>query len=143
MTTGADVPFGDRLVRLHDQTKIVLLRNAPAEASPVPERQIQRRLSPGERVALVQAYQRGSTMHELAEQFGVHDITVSKCLHDLAVPLRRQSLSAAQRDEAVQLYVAGWSMNRIGEKLGCAHTTIRNVLVEEGVPRRDSHGRER
>lgn len=93
MTGGADQTFGDRLPGLRDRSKIILLQNEPIEDGPIVQRQIQRRLSPAERVALVSAYQAGSTMHELAQQFGVHDITVSKCLHGLAVPLRRQSLS--------------------------------------------------
>lgn len=70
-------------------------------------------------------------------------MTVSKCLHDLAVPLRRQPLNGEQRAETVRPYQSRWSMNRIGEKLRCAPTTVRNVLVEAGVTRRDSHGRKR
>lgn len=83
------------------------------------------------------------TLRELAEQFWVHETMVSKCLHDLAVPLRRQSLSGEQRVKAVRLYQAGRFINRVGDKFGGAHTTIRNVLLGGRVARRDSHGRKR
>lgn len=76
-------------------------------------------------------------MHELAEQYGVRRTNVSRCLRNLAVPLRRQGLDPEQVAEAAKLYGGGWWLTRLGERYGCAHTTVRVALLQAGVvPRR-------
>ena len=62
--------------------------------------------------ALVEQYQAGATVYELAERFKIHRVTVSEHLHRQGVRMRRRSLEEWQIDEAAQLYEQGWSLAR-------------------------------
>jgi lambda repressor-like predicted transcriptional regulator len=93
-------------------------------------RQRQRRLTASEKVAVAQQYRAGAEMRELAVTFKVHRASISRCLRELGIPLRRQGLRAEDVPEAAKLYEAGWSLAQLGEKYGCAHTTIRLRLME-------------
>lgn len=142
------VVLSDHLLRCRTEWIRLNVASAAVLAAPVgqtepditPARQIQRRLTPTERVALVQAYQAGATMIELAAQFGIHEHTVSKCLHDLAVPLRRLGLNPNDIADATRLYQEGWSLARVGEKFDCDPSTIRNQLRAHGVQIRPGQG---
>lgn len=90
---------------------------------------------------MAQAYQAGSTMHELAAQFGVHRTTVATWLRKLGIPLRRQGLYGADLVEAIRLYGEGWSLARLGERFGCDAETVRQALKRAGVRRRGQHKR--
>jgi len=103
-------------------------------------RQHQRRLT-AEVVELVQVYRAGSSMHELAVQFGVHRTTVAACLRRLAIPLRRQGLYGDDLAEAIKLYQDGWSLARLGDKFGCDAETVRQALKRRGVDRHGPHER--
>jgi hypothetical protein len=92
---------------------------------------------------LITAYQSGSAVYELGDQFGIERRTVSNILHRHGVPMRRRGLSPDQVDDAIHLYNLGWSLARVGQHLGVNHTTVLNKLRERGVPTRDTHGRPR
>ncbi|MFV9455895.1 helix-turn-helix domain-containing protein [Rhodococcus sp. NM-2] len=59
-------------------------------------RQIQRRLNTDEVTRLVERYQTGALIKELASEFGVNRQTVSKLLVRAGVPLRQRGLNASQ-----------------------------------------------
>lgn len=143
ITGSRSVPFGEQLYRLLDRSEEVLAQPAECRAATGTPRQVQRSLSAAERVALAQGLQRGHRHAGASPPIRVHKHTVSKILHDLAIPLRRQSMTAAEQAEAIQLYQQGWSLARLGRHFGRAHTVVRDVLERAGIPRRDSHGRPR
>jgi DNA-directed RNA polymerase specialized sigma24 family protein len=93
--------------------------------------------------ALVEAYQAGATVYELAERFKIHRQTVSKHLHREGVKMRRRGLDDQQVVDATALYERGWSLARIGRKLEVQTGTVWMALRSRGVTMRDTHGKER
>lgn len=82
-------------------------------------------------------------IHEIAREFKINRVTVSKYLERAGVSKRPRSMNAAQIDEAVQDYTAGQSLNKIGKRLDFDSTTVLKELRLRGVKMRDAHGRER
>lgn len=143
------VVLSDQLLRqldlwttLRDQTKIILQDPDPADQGETksPARQVQRRLTPADQVAVVDHYQAGATIKVLALEFGVHRVTISRYLKQLAVPLRVRGIRPEHVPEAARLYMDGWSLERLGEKYGCDHTTVWRALRERGVQLRPRPG---
>lgn len=106
-------------------------------------KQRQTRLSDARVQEMVAGYQSGSTVYELAAQFGCHRKTVSNLLKTRGIALRMGSMTDEQISEAVALYESGLSLAKISMRLGFNDNTIRLRLVERGVRMRDSHGRRR
>lgn len=92
---------------------------------------------------LVLAYSEGIAIHEIAKEFKINRVTVSKHLERAGVSKRPRSMSEVQIDEAVQDYAAGQSLDKIGACLGFDSTTVLKELRLRGVQMRDTHGRER
>jgi len=92
---------------------------------------------------LVAAYAGGMAIHEIAKEFKINRVTVSKHLERAGVPKRPRSMNNAQIDEAVQCYADGQSLDMIGNRLGFDSTTVLKELRLRGVRMRDTHGRER
>ena len=101
-----------------------------------------RRLVPDEVAALVDGYQAGATVYELADRFGINRKTVARYLHRQGVKMRRQGLTAKQVAEAAQLYERGWSLAQIADRYGVWSRTVHLALLARGVKMRDTHGRE-
>jgi transposase len=74
-----------------------------------------RRLSFEEVAALVDGYQEGATVYELAERFKIHRVTVSEHLRRQGVEMRGQGLYDQQIFEAALLHGRGWSLARFLE----------------------------
>ena len=83
--------------------------------------------------ALVDAYESGATIYELATRFKIHRMTVSQHLHRQGVTLRRCGLTDEQCAHAVRLYREGNSLARVGGRLGFDAETIRQALRAHGV----------
>lgn len=92
--------------------------------------------------ALVNGYQAGETVYELAARFGIHRATVSAHLHRQGITVRRQGLDAEGIAHAVRLYEDGWSVARIGDRLGVDGTTAWTVIKAQGTRMRDTRGRQ-
>nr|WP_206785467.1 helix-turn-helix domain containing protein [Amycolatopsis sp. MtRt-6] len=92
---------------------------------------------------LIAAYQAGSTVYQLAAQFGIERRTVSTILHRRQVPMRRRGLTDDQVEDADRLYQQGWSLARIGDRMDVTADTVRKRLLERGVTMRDTQGRPR
>jgi|ERR1700722_3444742 len=108
-----------------------------------PRKQEQTRLEAEKASELIQLYQSGATVYELAETFSVHRQTVSAILKRNKVRMRRTVLSEAEIDRAIEFYDSGLSLAKVGARLDRTASTIRRVLLAQGVPIRDSHGRPR
>lgn len=104
--------------------------------------QRQKLLSEDEIEQLIAAYRAGSTVYQLAKQFGCHRTTVSGCLKASGVQMRRTPLSHEQIEEAVRLYEAGLSCTKIGHKVGCSPDTVRSHLRQRGVVMRPASHRQ-
>jgi lambda repressor-like predicted transcriptional regulator len=102
-----------------------------------PLRQLVRKLANEEVSRLVEAYQAGATVYELAEEFKIHRTTVSLHLERAGVTMRRLGLSEEQIAAAILLYQQGWSLARLGDKFGVGAETMRTTLRKAGVRRRE------
>lgn len=105
--------------------------------------QRQKRLSKDEIGEVVKSYLAGSTVYQLADEFGCHRNTISTHLKSSGVILRLTPLSEDQIHEAVRLYESGLSLATVGARIGANARTVQLRLRERGVSMRDTHGRER
>ena len=112
------------------------LRSRSPVASPRPKK-----LSSSIESKLVSAYLEGMAIHEIAKEFKINRVTVSKHLERAGVSKRPRSMNNEQIDAAVQDYAAGQSLDMIGKHLGFDSTTVLKELRVRGVQTRDSHGR--
>jgi uncharacterized protein (DUF433 family) len=127
--------------RLQNQTlHIIHDEQIPTKRPEPAARQRQRHLIPADAVALVQAYQAGSTVIELADQYGVHRTTVSAWIDRLAIPTRKRGLHTDLLPTVIEQYQAGRSLAKLGEVYGCDSETIRTALKKAGVERRRRRG---
>ncbi|OFI39497.1 hypothetical protein BIU82_13985 [Arthrobacter sp. SW1] len=104
---------------------------------------MQRRLTPKQVERLVDRYQGGATVYELADEFKCSRGTVSKKLKTAGVTLRRTPPTKKQIDEMVRLYESGLSLERTGERAGFTAHTVLKYLQGRGVRTRDTHGNAR
>jgi hypothetical protein len=95
--------------------------------------QRQKRLGENEIDQLIAAYRAGSTVYELAAQFGCHRKTVSGHLKSHGVRMRLTPLTEEEIDQAVHLYESGLSLVRVGKEIGSNSCTVRARLLERGV----------
>ena len=97
---------------------------------------MQRRLAAEQVGQLVNEYEAGDDMKELAVRWKLHRTTVAAQLRRAGVRLRRQGVPAERLDEAVRLYGDGWSLQRLAERFACDDETVRQALRRAGVPLR-------
>lgn len=103
-------------------------------------KQTQVRLSRDPVAQLITSYQAGSTLEEVAAEFGVYVRTAAAHLERQGVPQRRHRLTPDQVAEAVGLYEAGWSTIQIGQHFGVYPESIRYRLMRAGVHMRPRSG---
>lgn len=107
--------------------------------TPLPAR-VQKLLA-SEVTQIVDAYHCGSTVGQVAQQFGIDRETVRRILNQSGLPRRPSGLAVEHVDQAVALYASGVSLARIGARFGVHATNVRRRLLEQGVAMRDTHGR--
>jgi lambda repressor-like predicted transcriptional regulator len=114
----------------------------PDELPPSPAKtfQTQHRLTDAEQADLINKYQAGSHMLQLAKEFGVHRRTVRELLDRRGIERRLRVLTATQIDDAIRFYQQGQSLAEVGRRFGVEHSTIRKHLIARGIARRDTHG---
>jgi AraC-like DNA-binding protein len=77
---------------------------------------------------IVSEYQAGSSVYELAGQFGCHRQTVSRHLKSRGVQMRGTALGKKQLEEAERLHASGLSLTKVAEHIGVDATTVRRQL---------------
>jgi uncharacterized protein (DUF433 family) len=112
----------------------------PGRLIPRPRLRTARPLKTAEVNALIAGYQAGTTMKELAAEFGIDRRTVPAYLYRAGVATRRGGLDRQQTMEAALLYDAGWSSGRLAERFGVSADTILKALRVEGVQIRRRRG---
>ena len=90
--------------------------------------------------ALVAGYEAGTSMKELAAEFGINRLTVSSHLRRTGVPIRRGGLDHEQASEAAGLYSDGWSSGRWAERFNASADSVLKALRSKGVPIRPRRG---
>ena len=102
----------------------------------------QRRLSPTDINHLIEAYQAGATINQLAAEFGIHRTTVTGHLDRHGVP--RHSEQTAWDDEilkqAAELYATGVSLADVADRFGVDPQTVANRFRRGAIPIRLRRG---
>lgn len=101
------------------------------------------RLNEHELRRLVERYQWGATIYDLAREFGISRGTAAQRLKDSGVQMRNLALSEAEVRRAIALYGTGLSVASVGRELQRDHAAIWRALTAAGVRLRDTHGRPR
>lgn len=116
---------------------------------PLPDRPVQK---PKKRVIqlnakqvrhLIERYETGATVYELANEFQINRRTVSDHLKAEGVRMRMQSLAISQVEEAIRLYSSGVALAEVGRLLGVHASTVSLALTREGVRMRNPWDRPR
>lgn len=115
----------------------------PSGVSPVTPRRHKRHATTDDIVALVQAYESGTSSNQLCAQTGLAKGTILKLLRKGGAQMRRQGLSPDDVAETLHRYAAGQSLAVIGLHFNVSAETVRTTLRKHGVTPRDPHGRER
>jgi hypothetical protein len=102
-----------------------------------------RRLTDPEQAHLVDRYQAGATVYDLAREFTISRATASRYLKAAGVQMRCGPLSQDEITQAIELYATGLSTAAVGKQLGRDHAAIWRALKGAGIQLRDAHGRER
>lgn len=102
-----------------------------------------RRLTPTEASRLIERYEAGATVYELATQFAISRTTVARKLRVSGVATRGRSPCKDEVDQMVELYNTGLTLAAVGQRLGFAARTVQYHVQERGVQTRDTHGRDR
>ena len=102
----------------------------------------QRRLSPADIDDLISTYQAGTTISQLAADYGVHRTTVTSHLDRHGVP--RHSEQTAWNDKilshAAELYATGRSLADVADQFGVDAQTVANRFRRAGVTVRPRRG---
>ena len=108
-----------------------------------PLRQRQGRLTGAQVAEMAARYEAGTTVYELAAEFGCHRTTVSAQLKGRGVAMRGPSPTTEEIDAMVRQYASGVSLTEVDIQFVFSANTVRNCLLGRRMPTRDTQGRER
>jgi len=100
-----------------------------------------KRLNDAQLARLIERYESGATVYELAKEFGIDHHTVSIRLKQQWIIMRLQPLSVETVNEIVRLYESGLSMAKVGERVDVSADSVLNYLRKRGVATQDPQGR--
>lgn len=100
------------------------------------KRQAQRRLTLEQIAQLVNDYEAGASMKELAVRWRLHRATIAIHLRKGGAILRRRGIPKANAREAIELYLQGWSCQKLAKLYHCDAETVRQLLLRNSVVRR-------
>jgi DNA-directed RNA polymerase specialized sigma24 family protein len=122
---------GERLRDLLD-----MVPSRPSVVNVRTPKRVHRRLRSDQVDELVESYLAGSTLKEVAQQFGIYRTTVSELLEARGIERRYCSLTTEEIDQAVKLYHSGLSLVDVGKALGLNQSTVWSAMKDRGVPLR-------
>ena len=102
-----------------------------------------KRLNDTQLARLVDQYESGTTVYELASEFAIDRRTVSIHLKQQGVIMRLQLPSARTVDDIVRLYESGLSMSKVGQQIDISVDLVLIYLRKRGVETRNPQGRPR
>jgi len=100
-----------------------------------------RPLRPAEVDDLVAKYHAGTTVRELATQFGIHRATVGRYLKTRGIDTKPPALVASDVARATKLYREGWSLAKIAKHYGVSAHAVNDYLRVAGVELRGRYER--
>ena len=100
-----------------------------------------KRLSDTQLARLVERYESGATVYELASEFAIDRRTASNHLKQQGVIMRRQPPTEKTVDEIVRLYESGLSMSKVGKLVGISADSVLNYLRKRAVKTREQRER--
>lgn len=91
-------------------------------------------------MALLEGYQAGTLVADLAKVFDVHQATVHEHVRRAGLTGRRDVPKLNEQDlaAAAKLYRDGWTLHELAEHYHLDDTTVRNLLCRAGVSIRRS-----
>lgn len=107
---------------------------------PTRPHRIEQRLTVEERDAILDAYRRGESAHQLGAEYGLTNTSILAMASEAGVPRQQTRLTNDQISEAAELYATGMSLMEVGKRLGVASTTVRYALHRSGAPVRPGRG---
>ena len=102
-----------------------------------------KRLNDMQLARLVDQYESGTTVYELASEFAIDRRTVSIHLKQQGVIMRLQPPSTRTVDDIVRLYESGLSMSKVGQQISISADLVLSYLRKRGVETRNLQGRPR
>ena len=96
-----------------------------------------KRLSDTQLARLVDRYESGATVYELASEFLIDRRTVSIRLKQQGVIMRLQPPAEETVDEIVRLYESGLSMSKVGQQVGYSADSVGSHLRKRRVKTRE------
>jgi hypothetical protein len=110
--------------------------------SPQPLHQVQRRLSAADVDQICASYVAGSSIDNLAQDYGVHRTTIITHLDQHGVPRRRvvRKMTDAQVTEAAAMYRNGHSLMTVADDFQVDTRTLGREFRKAGVPIRPRRG---
>ncbi|HEX6258867.1 MAG TPA: hypothetical protein VFZ48_05295 [Candidatus Saccharimonadales bacterium] len=94
--------------------------NGAGPAPPPKSFKTLRKLKPHELDELVEQYQAGSSVYQLAKHYGIHRITIGKHLRSRGIDTTAPALTGEQVREAAQLYATA----------GAARRSLNTLILE-------------
>lgn len=82
---------------------------------------------------MLELYEQGQTVYQLADRFGCHRQTVSRQLKSRGVRMRLTGITPGQLEQATRLYGSGMTLKSVGMELGLSRNTVRACLADAGV----------
>lgn len=119
-----------------------LLEQSPDQSVSRPRRakQSQTRLSPDRLEAFAEAYQTGTAVPDLIDEFKISRSTVFELVARLGLPRRSPRISPDDISAVSQMYQAGDSLAKVGKHFGVASRTVSLALRKAGVEIRKRNG---
>lgn len=99
----------------------------------------QNRLTADETATLLQGYEQGETLDNLAERFGIHRTTVLNHVQRAGME-RRIGIIDRHLDKAQTLYASGLSLAAVGTQFGVGKDAVRQAFHRHGIPVRPRPG---
>lgn len=114
-----------------------LLNEPPTQQRlPLEPRQRQNHLGKSEQLKVVQAYQAGNSVYEIAKQLIITRNTASAILKRHGVKLRYKILGPEDIENAKRLYESGASLQVVADYFKVNPSTVRYALLGAGVKTR-------
>lgn len=95
-------------------------------------RQSQTRLNASNRAELLDSYDAGVPVQELADRFGVHRATVSELVRRAGLPIGQPGLPDNIRRDAARLYEEGLTLPQVAARLDISNDGARAGIIACG-----------
>lgn len=82
---------------------------------------------------LVDLYEDGMPIGQIAEKLQIHRHTVARHLEHRGIPIRVRGLANKHIAEAIRLYAGGLTLAEVGQRYGASAQAVRRAISAKGV----------